>query len=182
MSLSQMNSRMAIMMGGRIAEELIFGKDKVTSGASSDIQQATKLARAMVTQWGLSDELGPLAYGDNQQEVFLGHSVAQTQSVSEETAKKIDAEVRRIVEEGYEWARKILTEKADDLEALAQGLLEYETLSGEEINDLLQGKKPHRPTEDDMPPSDEPTASVPTAGKSSDSGFGGGIDPEPQGT
>ncbi len=182
MSLSQMNSRLAIMMGGRIAEELIFGKNKVTSGASSDIQQATKLARAMVTQWGLSDELGPLAYGDNQQEVFLGHSVAQTQNVSEETSKKIDAEIRRIVDEGYEWARKILTEKADDLETLAQGLLEYETLSGDEIKELLKGNKPHRPTDEDMPPSDEPTASVPTAGKPSDSGFGGGIDPEPQGT
>ena len=182
MNVTQMKSRIAIMMGGRIAEELIFGKDKVTSGAASDIEQATKLARAMVTRWGLSDELGPLAYGDNQQEVFLGHSVAQTQNVSEETARKIDAEIRRLVEEGFDEARRILTEKADDLEVLAQGLLEYETLSGEEINDLLQGKQPSRPTDEDLPPSDEPTASVPTAGKPSDSGFGGGFGPEPQGT
>ena len=181
MNVTQMHSRIAIMMGGRVAEELIFGKDKVTSGAASDIEQATNLARAMVTRWGLSDELGPLAYGDNEQEVFLGHSVTQTQKVSGETARKIDQEIRRIVEDGYKEATRVLKEKADDLEALAQGLLEYETLSGEEINDLLKGIQPNRDVDDDMPPSDVPTSSVPTAGKPSDKGFGG-IDPEPQGT
>jgi cell division protease FtsH len=124
-----MTSRLAIMMGGRIAEELTFGKEKVTSGAASDIEQATRLARAMVTRWGLSDELGTVAYGENQEEVFLGHSVSRTQNVSEQTAQKIDAEIRRLVEEGLSEARRILTEKQDDLEALAQGLLEYETLS-----------------------------------------------------
>ena len=144
MKYQQMTSRLAIMMGGRVAEELIFGKDNITSGASSDIKAATNLARAMVTQWGYSDELGTVAYGDNQEEVFLGHSVARTQNISEETARKIDAEVKRLVQAGLDDARRILTEKASDLEILAQGLLEYETLSGEEISALLTGVKPKR--------------------------------------
>ena len=96
-----MISRLAIMMGGRVAEELKFGKENITSGAASDIEQATKLARAMVTRWGFSDKLGRVAYGDNQEEVFLGHSVARTQNVSEETAQIIDAEVRRLIDEAY---------------------------------------------------------------------------------
>src|SRR5690606_39641903 len=104
-------SRLAIMMGGRVAEEIIFGKDKVTSGAASDIQQATKLARMMVTQWGFSDELGTVMYGENQDEVFLGMSVARQQNVSEATSQKIDAEIRRFVEAGYAEATRILKEK-----------------------------------------------------------------------
>ena len=146
MSVEQMTSRLAIMMGGRIAEEMIFGKEKVTSGAASDIEQATRLARMMVTRWGLSDELGTVAYGENQEEVFLGHSVSRTQNISEQTAQKIDAEIRRLVEEGLSEARRILTLHRDQLEALAQGLLEYETLSGDEIRDLLAGKPPVRET------------------------------------
>jgi cell division protease FtsH len=154
MNYTQMTSRLAILMGGRVAEELIFGKDKITSGASSDIEQATKLARAMVTQWGYSDKLGTVAYGENQQEVFLGHSVSQSKNVSEETAQVIDAEVRRLVEGGYDDAMRILKEKAKDHEVLSQGLLEYETLSGEEIKDLLNGKPPERPdpAEEMQPP------------------------------
>ncbi|MGB6635561.1 MAG: ATP-dependent zinc metalloprotease FtsH, partial [Bradyrhizobium sp.] len=144
MSLEQMTSRLAIMMGGRVAEELVFGKEKVTSGASSDIEQATRLARMMVTRWGLSEELGTVSYGENQDEVFLGMSVSRTQNASEATVQKIDTEIRRFVEEGYNQATKILTEKRDDLEALAKGLLEYETLTGDEIIDLLKGKKPNR--------------------------------------
>jgi len=180
MSLEQMTSRIAIMMGGRIAEELIFGKDKVTSGAANDIEQATKLARAMVTRWGFSDELGPLAYGDNEQELFLGHSVAQTQNVSEETARKIDKEVRRFVEEGYTEARRILTDKIEDLKILAQGLIEYETLSGDEIKDLLKGKQPVREVDDTPPSDDKPASSVPSFGNPRDKGGFGGMDPEPQ--
>ena len=137
MSHEQMTSRLAIMMGGRVAEELIFGREKVTSGASSDIEQATKLARMMVTRWGLSPELGTVAYGENQEEVFLGYSVARTQNISEETSRKIDSEIRKLVEAGYDEAEKILTEKKNDLETLAKGLLEFETLTGEEIKDLL---------------------------------------------
>ncbi|MBL4646909.1 MAG: ATP-dependent zinc metalloprotease FtsH [Rhizobiales bacterium] len=161
MSLVQMTSRMAIMMGGRVAEEKIFGEENVTSGASSDIEQATRLARAMVTRWGFSDKLGKVSYGENQEEVFLGHSVARTQNVSEATAQIIDAEVRRIVEEGFAEAEQILTDKAKDLDTLAKGLLEYETLSGDEIIELLKGNPPVREDDDD---STSHGSAVPSAG------------------
>jgi cell division protease FtsH len=144
MNYEQMTSRLAIMMGGRVAEEIIFGKDKVTSGASSDIQAATGLARNMVTRWGYSDKLGLVSYGDNQEEVFLGHSVSRTQNVSEETANIIDAEVKRLVQNGYDEAKRILTEKLEDLHILAKALLEYETLSGDEIVGALKGVAPNR--------------------------------------
>lgn len=163
MSLEQMTSRLAIMMGGRVAEELIFGKEKVTSGASSDIDQATRLARMMVTRWGLSDELGTVSYGENQDEVFLGMSVSRTQNASEATVQKIDTEIRRFVEEGYNEAKRILTEKRQDLETLAKGLLEFETLSGDEIIDLLNGKKPNR--ESVLEPTTPRASAVPPAGK-----------------
>ncbi|HAP10907.1 MAG TPA: cell division protein FtsH, partial [Afipia sp.] len=163
MSLEQMTSRLAIMMGGRVAEELIFGKEKVTSGASSDIEQATRLARMMVTRWGLSEELGTVSYGENQDEVFLGMSVSRTQNASEATVQKIDKEIRRFVEEGYKEATRILTEKRADLETLAKGLLEFETLSGDEITDLLAGKKPNR--ESVLEPTGPRTSAVPPAGK-----------------
>ena len=163
MSLEQMTSRLAIMMGGRVAEELVFGREKVTSGASSDIEQATRLARMMVTRWGLSEELGTVSYGENQDEVFLGMSVSRTQNASEATVQKIDTEIRRFVEEGYNQATKILTEKRADLEALAKGLLEYETLTGDEIIDLLKGKKPNR--ELVLEPTTPRASAVPPAGK-----------------
>jgi cell division protease FtsH len=163
MSLEQMTSRLAIMMGGRVAEELVFGRDKVTSGASSDIEQATRLARMMVTRWGLSEELGTVSYGENQDEVFLGMSVSRTQNASEATVQKIDSEIRRFVEQGYNEATRILTEKRADLEALAKGLLEFETLSGDEIQDLLKGKKPNR--ESVLEPATPRTSAVPPAGK-----------------
>ena len=153
MSYEQMTSRLAICMGGRVAEELIFGKEKITSGAQSDIEAATKLARAMVTRWGFSDELGTVMYGDNNQdEVFLGYSMGQRQTVSEVTAQKIDAEVRRLVEAGLAEATKIITERRQDLETLAKGLLEYETLSGEEIMNLMKGRLPVRDTDGDLEP------------------------------
>ncbi|ALV27287.1 ATP-dependent zinc metalloprotease FtsH [Pannonibacter sp. Q-1] len=179
MSYTQMTSRLAIIMGGRVAEELIFGLENVTSGASSDIQQATRLARAMVTQWGYSDKLGKVAYGDNQEEVFLGHSVARQQNVSEETARIIDAEVRRFVEDGFNEARRILTERADDLETLAKGLIEYETLSGEEIKNLLAGKPPVRDEDDDQPVGR--SSAVPSAGakRGGEGGAPSGMEPQP---
>jgi cell division protease FtsH len=164
MSLEQMTSRLAIMMGGRVAEELIFGREKVTSGASSDIEQATRLARMMVTRWGLSEALGTVSYGENQDEVFLGMSVSRTQNASEATVQKIDTEIRRFVEEGYNEATRILTEKRQDLETLAKGLLEFETLSGDEIQDLLKGKKPNR--ESVLEPTTPRASAVPPAGKS----------------
>ena len=132
-------------MGGRIAEELIFGHKKVTSGAASDIQMATKLAKDMVTRFGMSNELGPLTYGENEDEVFLGRSITRQQHMSEETAKKVDAEIKKIVEAGYKRAKKILTEKINDMHKLAKALILYETLTGDEIMDLiLKNKYPKR--------------------------------------
>jgi len=160
MKYQQMVDRIAIMAGGRVAEELIFGKENITSGASSDIQQASKLARRMVTQWGFSEVLGTVAYGENEQEVFLGHSVARSQNISEETARIIDSEVKRLVTSGWDEARQILTDKAADLETLAQALLEYETLSGQEIKDLLEkGLAPNR--DENNFPNAGPSVSVP---------------------
>ena len=133
----QLHAQMAIAMGGRVAEEIIFGWDKVTTGAASDIEQATKRARAMVMRAGLSKELGPIAYGENEEEVFLGRSVARQQNMSEETARKVDSEIKKIVEDGYKRAQKILNEKIEDLHKLAKALLTYETLTGSEIKDLI---------------------------------------------
>ena len=184
MSYKYMISRLAIMMGGRVAEELKFGKENITSGASSDIDQATKLARAMVTRWGFSDKLGQVAYGENQEEVFLGHSVARQQNVSEETAQIIDAEVRRLIEEAYTTARSILTKKKKEWIALAEGLLEYETLTGEEIKQLIAGQKPARDLGDDTPPSRGsavPKAGQRKEGKKKGGEPEGGLEPQPQG-
>jgi len=127
----------AVSMGGRVAEEIIFGYDKVTSGASQDIKGATATAKGMVTQAGMSDLLGPLSYGDNQDEVFLGRSVSRNQQMSEDTQRKVDSEVKKLVDEGYEKAKKILNEKIEDLHKLAKNLLIYETLTGDEIRDLI---------------------------------------------
>ncbi|MGR4865757.1 ATP-dependent zinc metalloprotease FtsH [Caulobacter sp. LARHSG274] len=162
MNFTQMTSRLAIMMAGRVAEELIFGKENVTSGASSDISAATSLARNMVTRWGFSDELGTVAYGDNQDEVFLGHSVARTQNVSPETMIKIDSEVRRLVKGGEDEARRILTERLEDLHAVAKALLEFETLSGDEIIGVMKGVRPVREEEVEKKPTG-PVASVPVS-------------------
>ena len=178
MSYEQMTSRLAIMMGGRIAEEMIFGHDKVTSGAQSDIEQATRLARMMVTRWGFSPELGTVAYGENQEEVFLGMSMGRQQNVSEATAQKIDSEVRRLVEDGLNDARRILTEKQHELEALARGLLEYETLSGEEIRNLLDGQPPVRDTGDTVTPTRG--SAVPTTRPGRPRESDGGLVPQPQ--
>ncbi|MCR5856643.1 ATP-dependent zinc metalloprotease FtsH [Mesorhizobium sp. J428] len=184
MSYKWMISRLVIMMGGRVAEEIKFGKENITSGASSDIEQATKLARAMVTRWGFSDKLGHVAYGENQEEVFLGHSVARTQNVSEETAQIIDAEVRRLIDDAYVEAKRILTKHKKEWIAIAEGLLEYETLSGDEIRQLIKGEKPARDLGDDTPPSRG--SAVPKAGAT---GGGrrkkgpepeGGMEPQPQ--
>ncbi|WP_428032908.1 ATP-dependent zinc metalloprotease FtsH [Ancylobacter sp.] len=178
MSYEQMTSRLAVLMGGRVAEELIFGHDKVTSGASSDIEQATRLARLMVTRWGFSDELGRVAYGDNNDEVFLGMSMQRQQNVSEATAQTIDKEVRRLVDEGYAEAKRILTEAKDGLETLARGLLEYETLSGDEIIGLLDGNAPVRDTT--IEPANTRGSVVPSAGKNRPPRPDAGMEPQPQ--
>ena len=140
-SIKYLKARLAVCFGGRVAEEVIFGKDNISTGAGggsgSDINQATQLARAMVTKYGMSEEMGPVEYGENQEEVFLGRSVTQTQSVSEEVAQKIDKEIRKLIDEGYNTAKKILTEKVEDLHKIAKALMTYETLTGEEIENII---------------------------------------------
>ena len=178
MKFIEYTSQLAVAMGGRVAEELTFGKENITSGASSDIEQATRIARAMVTRFGYSDELGTVAYGENQEEVFLGMSMGRQQNISESTAQKIDQEVRRLVNQGYEDATRILTERKADLETLGQALLEFETLSGDEIRDLLNGIRPKR--EDPDEPQTPRGSAVPSAGKPRPSAPEGGMEPQPQ--
>lgn len=138
----KLEADLAVAAGGRIAEEMIFGYDKVTTGASSDIEQATRIAKRMVIEWGMSDKLGFLSYeGDGAQEVFLGHSTSAATNISAKTAQVIDEEIRAIVDRTYARAKKILEENSEALEVLAQGLLEHETLSGEEIKKILEGQK-----------------------------------------
>ncbi|MEM7072486.1 MAG: ATP-dependent zinc metalloprotease FtsH [Pseudomonadota bacterium] len=163
-SETELRAQLASLFGGRIAEEMIFGKENITTGASNDIQQATRIARRMVTEFGFSDKLGRLRYSDNEEEVFLGHSVAQRKNVSDATAKLIDEEVRLFVEEGEHQARAILHEHADQLEIIAQGLLEHETLNREDIDQLLRGE-PLDSTEEDLPKAKQKAAFVPKAGK-----------------
>jgi len=155
---------LAVAMGGRVAEEEIFGYEKVTSGASADIKMATGLARAMATEWGMSDKLGPLLYGDAQDEVFLGRSMMQRNThMSDETQQVVDAEVKRFVDEGYQTAQKVIRDNIDDLHTIAQALIEFETLTGDEIRGLMEGKTPLRPSDTDPPVK---STGVPTAGKS----------------
>ena len=173
----KMLADICVAFGGRIAEELIFGHEKVTTGAMSDIEMATRMARAMVTRFGMSDELGPLAYAENQDEVFLGHTVARQQNVSEATAQKIDQEMRTIIDNCYRRAWEILEQRADDLQTLAKGLLEYETLTGDEIVGLLKGIAPVRAPYEEPEPQRGPGPSVPQAGRPRSIGP---IAPEPQ--
>jgi len=151
---SEIEARLAMMFGGRVAEELIFGADEVTTGASNDIQQATDLARRMVTEWGMSDALGRLRYSENEEQVFLGRSIGRTQNVSDETARLIDGEVRRIVEQAEDRAHQVLSDRMDALHAVAEALLAYETLSGEEVQAVLAGEPIVRP---DRPDADSPS-------------------------
>ncbi len=164
-SREKMHADIAVAMGGRIAEELIFGYDKVTSGASSDIDMVTKMAKNMVTKYGMSEELGTIAYGDNEEEVFLGRSVTKQQNMSEETAKKVDLEVKKIVDKGYRRAKEVLTSKIDDLHKLSKALMIYETLSGDEIRDLiLKDIKPTRSFKTDEEKDNKETSALDTIG------------------
>jgi len=176
-SREKMLADLCVAFGGRIAEELTFGHDKVTTGAMSDIEQATRVARAMVTRYGMSDALGPIAYAENQEEVFLGHSVSRTQNISESTAQRIDAEIQRIIDECYQRAHQILSERLSDLNVLARGLLEYETLSGDEIVALLKGIPPVRTPYEEPEPQRGAGPSVPQAGRPRGPGI---VAPEPQ--
>ena len=181
-SKEKLKASITMAMGGRVAEELIFGIDKISTGAGgsggSDIGQATRTARDMVTKYGMSEELGPLAYGENEEEVFLGRSVQKHQNVSEETAKKIDTEVRKIVDECYIKAKEILSEKIDDLHLLAKALIEYETLTGEEIKELIE-KRTFVKVDPEQTIKDA-GASVPKSGKTSKPNLSPGLKPKPQ--
>ena len=179
-SRAYLKSLLVKIMGGRVAEEIILGADKVTGGAASDIKQATRVARMMVTELGMSDKLGMISYGDNSQEVFLGHSVTQNKNVSEQTAREIEAEVKAMIDCGYSRAKEILIEHIEELHMLANGLLEHETLSGQEIRQLLRGEKIVRAVVDDPMPETR-RASVPSTGSfRPDPATGGGLDPAPQ--
>jgi cell division protease FtsH len=160
-SRAKMLSRLTIMMGGRVAEELKFGYDAVTSGASSDIAAATNLARSMVTEWGMSDLLGPILYSENSGEVFLGRSVTQNKNMSEDTAKLVDEEIKRLVTDAHKEATRILTEKSADWEKLAEALMTYETLTGEEIRKLLAGEAIQRESETPVSAEKRTKSSVP---------------------
>lgn len=141
----RLESQISSLFGGRIAEELIFGPENVTTGASNDIQRATEIARSMVTKWGLSERLGPLMYGEDEGEVFLGHSVTKRKEISEETANVIDEEIRLLIDRNYKRAKKILTEGIDKLHLMADALMKYETIDTPQINEVMQGQVPHPP-------------------------------------
>jgi cell division protease FtsH len=157
----------AVLFGGRIAEELFM--NQMTTGASNDFERATEIARRMVTQWGMSDELGPMVYGENEGEVFLGRSVTTHKSVSEATLQKVDAEIKRIIDQQYTLARGLLEANRDKVEAMAKALLEYETLDADQIGDIMSGKPPRPPK-----PSGSQTAAKPPA---SDAGAEGATAP-----
>ncbi len=178
-SKSKLLSELTMAMGGRAAEEIIFGPDKVSNGAAGDIKMATDQARRMITEWGMSDKLGMIAYGDNSQELFLGHSVTQTKNVSEATAREIDAEIKDIIDTAYAKARRLLTENVEELHRLARGLLEYETLSGDEIRTVLRGEPVIRKVVDEPAPESR-RASVPNAGRPASQPPAGGPAPAPQ--
>jgi len=148
-------SMIAVLFGGRIAEELFM--HQMTTGASNDFERATEIARRMVTQWGMSDELGTMVYGENEGEVFLGRSVTTHKSVSEATMQKVDAEIRRIIDQQYRVARKILEENRDKVEAMTKALLEWETLDREQILDIMAGRPPRPPKPIAVRPSTPPS-------------------------
>jgi cell division protease FtsH len=152
---TQLESSLASLFGGRVAEELIYGKQKVTTGASNDIERATDIARNMVSKWGLSDELGPLSYDENEDEVFLGRSVTQHKNVSDETHRKIDKEIRRIIDSAYDRAKQILTDHDKQLHLMADALMRYETIDSKQIDQIMNGEEPDPPEgwHDSEPPS-----------------------------
>ncbi len=166
MDREQLLQNISVLFGGRIAEEIFMGQ--MTTGASNDFERATDLARSMVTRWGMSAELGPMVYGENEGEVFLGRSVTVHKNVSETTMQKVDAEIRRIIDQQYGLARKIIEENRDKVEVMAKALLEWETLDADQINDIMEGRppRPPKPAQTPLPPRDpgsQPAAATPAA-------------------
>ncbi len=172
-SKQRLESQISSLFGGRIAEELIFGKDAVTTGASNDIERATSLARSMVTKWGLSEKMGPLSYQEDEDEVFLGRSVTQHKTVSDETTHVIDEEVRSFIDRNYDRAEKILKENTDKLHSMAEALLKYETIDSDQIDDIMAGKIPRKPASWD----DDDTGSVEKVSTNDDKNKTGNDDP-----
>ena len=178
-SKQRLESQLSSLFGGRIAEELIFGADMVTTGAANDIQRATEISRSMVTKWGLSDKLGPLSYGEDEQEVFLGHSVTQHKSVSDETTHLIDKEVRNVIDRNYERAKQLLVDNIEKLHAMAEALIKYETIDSHQINDIMEGRTPRPPKDWTSEPPKRPgsggeaPATPPAGGKPASGPIGG---------
>ncbi len=160
-SRESLESQISSLFGGRIAEEIIFGPSRVTTGAQNDIERATNISRSMVTKWGLSERLGPLAYGEEEGEVFLGHSVTQHKNVSDETAHAIDEEIRAVIDRNYERAEQILRDNLDKLHTMADALMKYETIDADQIEDIMNGREPRPPKE--WSASDEPPAGTDAA-------------------
>jgi len=164
MDREQILQNISVLFGGRIAEEIFMGQ--MTTGASNDFERATEMARRMVTQWGMSDQLGPMVYGENEGEVFLGRSITTHKNVSETTMQKVDAEIRRIIDDQYNLARKLIEDNRDKVEAMAGALLEWETLDSDQINDIMEGRPPRPPKPTSTPaapPSSQGNAASPAA-------------------
>ena len=159
--------RLDVLLGGRVAEEIVFGD--ISTGAQDDLQRATDLVRHMITRYGMSDVLGPMVYAENEGEIFLGRSITKTTHVSEETMRKVDGEIRRIIDEQYALARRLIEENRDKVEEMAKALLEWETIDGEQIDDILAGKPPRPPK--------STSATPPTGGKSASGGVEGAAQP-----
>jgi cell division protease FtsH len=174
LSKQRLESQISSLFGGRIAEALIFGPESVTTGAQNDIHRATEIARNMVTKWGLSEKLGPLTYSEDEQEVFLGHSVTQHKNVSDETTRLIDEEVRSFIDRNYGRAETLLTENMDKLHMMAEALIKYETIDSDQIDDIMAGRTPREPASWDHEEKDGPPGSAPaTAGTKPGSGAKG---------
>jgi cell division protease FtsH len=164
MDREQILQNISVLFGGRISEEVFMGQ--MTTGASNDFERATEMARRMVTQWGMSDHLGPMVYGENEGEVFLGRSITTHKNVSEATMQQVDSEIRRIIDERYSAARKLIEDNRDKVEAMAKALLEWETIDADQVNDIMEGRppRPPKPSSSTTPPSSpQGTAPAPAA-------------------
>jgi cell division protease FtsH len=161
MDRDRLLSTIAVLFGGRIAEEVFMGQ--MTTGASNDFERATTIARSMVTQWGMSDELGTMVYGENEGEVFLGRSITTHKNVSEATLQKVDQEIRKIIDQQFSLAKKLILDNRDKVEAMAKALMEWETIDADQINDIMAGKPPRPPKPTQAPQQPPQTGGTPGA-------------------